>query len=99
MTPVVRDGLRRYDSSGSHAPRGNWRPDALRRVCRGTQSVPPCVPTRSVGTRSQLRGVPTGDTPLALVVQKFGGTSVATADRLIAAARRAIRAHQAGNQV
>src|SRR5436305_13761084 len=36
--------------------------------------------------------------PLALVVQKFGGTSVATADRIMAAARRAIRAHQAGNQ-
>src|SRR5438477_606419 len=37
--------------------------------------------------------------PVALVVQKFGGTSVATADRIKAAARRAIRAHQAGNQV
>jgi aspartate kinase len=36
---------------------------------------------------------------LTLVVQKFGGTSVATAQRLMAAARRAIRAHQAGNQV
>src|SRR5207249_3178838 len=24
---------------------------ALRRVCSGTQSVPPCVPTQSVGTR------------------------------------------------
>src|SRR5436305_4100160 len=36
---------------------------------------------------------------LALVVQKFGGTSVATAERIMAAARRAIRAHQAGNQV
>jgi aspartate kinase len=34
-----------------------------------------------------------------LVVQKFGGTSVATAERLMAAARRAIRAQQAGNQV
>jgi aspartate kinase len=36
---------------------------------------------------------------LALVVQKFGGSSVATAERIMAAARRAIRAHQAGNQV
>src|SRR3989442_7088548 len=36
---------------------------------------------------------------LSLVVQKFGGTSVATAERIIAAARRAIRAQQAGNQV
>jgi aspartate kinase len=34
-----------------------------------------------------------------LVVQKFGGSSVATAERITAAARRAIRARQAGNQV
>jgi aspartate kinase len=32
-------------------------------------------------------------------VQKFGGTSVATAERIMAAARRAIRARQAGHQV
>ena len=36
---------------------------------------------------------------MALVVQKFGGTSVANAERLMAAARKAIRAKQAGNQV
>src|SRR5260370_701557 len=36
---------------------------------------------------------------LSLVVQKFGGTSVATAERIMAAARRAIRAQQAGHQV
>jgi aspartate kinase len=36
---------------------------------------------------------------LPLVVQKFGGSSVATAERIMAAARRAIRAKQAGNQV
>jgi aspartate kinase len=36
---------------------------------------------------------------LPLVVQKFGGTSVATAARIMAAARRAIRARQAGKQV
>jgi aspartate kinase len=36
---------------------------------------------------------------LPLVVQKFGGTSVATAERIMAAARRAIRAKQTGNQV
>jgi aspartate kinase len=34
-----------------------------------------------------------------LLVQKFGGTSVATAERIKAAARRAIRARRAGNQV
>jgi aspartate kinase len=36
---------------------------------------------------------------LRLVVQKFGGTSVANAQRIMAAARRAIRAKQEGNQV
>jgi aspartate kinase len=36
---------------------------------------------------------------LPLVVQKFGGTSVATAERIMAAARRAIRAKQTGSQV
>lgn len=36
---------------------------------------------------------------MPLVVQKFGGSSVATAQRIMAAARRAIRAKQAGNQV
>jgi aspartate kinase len=36
---------------------------------------------------------------VSLVVQKFGGTSVATAERIMAAARRALRSKQAGNQV
>src|SRR5262249_46697484 len=36
---------------------------------------------------------------LSLVVQKFGGSSVATAERIMAAARRAIRAKQQGGQV
>jgi len=36
---------------------------------------------------------------VALVVQKFGGSSVATADKIKAAARRAIRTKKAGNQV
>jgi aspartate kinase len=36
---------------------------------------------------------------LSLVVQKFGGSSVATAERIRNAARRAVRARQAGNQV
>jgi aspartate kinase len=39
------------------------------------------------------------ETNLPLIVQKFGGTSVATAERIMAAARRAIRARKAGNQV
>jgi aspartate kinase len=36
---------------------------------------------------------------LALVVQKFGGSSVANAERIMRAARRAIRAQQDGKQV
>jgi aspartate kinase len=36
---------------------------------------------------------------MPLVVQKFGGTSVANAEKIRVAARRAIRAHQGGNQV
>jgi aspartate kinase len=42
---------------------------------------------------------PEAKSPLALIVQKFGGSSVANAERIMAAARRAIRAKQAGNQV
>lgn len=36
---------------------------------------------------------------MALIVQKFGGTSVADSDKILAAARRAIRAHQRGDRV
>ena len=36
---------------------------------------------------------------MSLIVQKFGGTSVANAEKILAAARRAIRAQQQGNQV
>ena len=36
---------------------------------------------------------------MPVLVQKFGGTSVKNAERIMAAARRAIRAKQAGNQV
>ncbi len=36
---------------------------------------------------------------MAVVVQKFGGSSVANAERIMHAARRAVRAKQAGNQV
>lgn len=36
---------------------------------------------------------------MGLIVQKFGGTSVATSERIMAAARRAIRARQQGHQV
>jgi aspartate kinase len=40
-----------------------------------------------------------GDDTVGLVVQKFGGTSVADAVKIRAAARRAIGAHNAGNRV
>src|SRR5580765_2895781 len=40
-----------------------------------------------------------GVTAVPVLVQKFGGTSVATAERIQAAARRAIKAKHAGNQV
>ena len=36
---------------------------------------------------------------MAILVQKFGGTSVATAEKILAAASRAVRAKRAGNQV
>ena len=36
---------------------------------------------------------------MPMIVQKFGGTSVADSQKILAAARRAIRAHQEGNQV
>jgi aspartate kinase len=36
---------------------------------------------------------------VALLVQKFGGTSVADSDKILAAARRAIQAHHRGDQV
>lgn len=36
---------------------------------------------------------------MPLLVQKFGGTSVADSDKILAAARRAIQAHQRGQQV
>jgi aspartate kinase len=36
---------------------------------------------------------------MSIVVQKFGGSSVANAERIMRAARRAIRAKQAGNRV
>lgn len=36
---------------------------------------------------------------MSLIVQKFGGTSVADTKKILAAARKAIRAQQAGNQV
>jgi aspartate kinase len=36
---------------------------------------------------------------MSLIVQKFGGTSVADTRKILAAARKAIRAHQQGHRV
>ncbi len=36
---------------------------------------------------------------MSLIVQKFGGTSVADSEKILAAARKAVRAHQQGHQV
>ncbi|HBH52030.1 MAG TPA: aspartate kinase [Planctomycetaceae bacterium] len=36
---------------------------------------------------------------MSVIVQKFGGTSVATAEKILAAARRAVAAREAGHQV
>jgi aspartate kinase len=36
---------------------------------------------------------------MPLIVQKFGGTSVADSEKILGAARKAVRAHQDGNQV
>src|SRR5258708_664859 len=44
-------------------------------------------------------GIATRSFAVPVLVQKFGGTSVKNAERIMAAARRAIRAKQAGNQV
>src|SRR5260370_8926888 len=51
----------------------------------------------SIGQATEARN--DGECIVRLVVQKFGGTSVATAERIMAAARRAIRAKTAGHQV
>ncbi len=55
------------------------------------------VPAASiVGTSALLGG---SNLKMALVVQKFGGTSVADCEKILAAARKAIRARQEGNSV
>ena len=36
---------------------------------------------------------------MSIIVQKFGGTSVATAQKILAAAERAVRAKRSGKQV
>src|SRR3990170_3991087 len=56
---------------------------------------------RPLGALGVLGGllVSIGLKAMGIIVQKFGGTSVANADKIQSAARRAIRAQQEGNQV
>ena len=76
--------LRRGRPSGRrHEPPGRSR-------VRSPGGMHACCPGGSLE-----RELPT----LSLLVQKFGGTSVADSDKILAAARRAIRAHQRGEQV
>src|SRR5262245_20813282 len=49
--------------------------------------------------RASVRAYDQEHTELSLIVQKFGGTSVADSDKILAAARRAIQAHNRGDQV
>ena len=51
--------------------------------------------TELVTSLNRVRGIPV----MPLIVQKFGGTSVADSQKILAAARKAIRAQQDGNQV
>ena len=59
----------------------------------------PSVLIRLPSVSSVLDPIANGAMPVPLLVQKFGGTSVADSDKILAAARRAIRAHQRGDQV
>ena len=49
--------------------------------------------------RMEIDGLLSGSSGMSLIVQKFGGTSVADSQKILGAARRAIRARQEGNDV
>jgi aspartate kinase len=55
----------------------------------------PLDPHRTVTVDHRIAGAAI----VSLLVQKFGGTSVADSDKILAAARRAIQAHKRGEQV
>ena len=55
-------------------------------LSRGSPSFYPLAPN------------PSTPSPMPLIVQKFGGTSVADSQKILAAARKAIRAQQQGNR-
>ena len=52
-----------------------------------------------VRRRLEIDGLLSGARAMSLIVQKFGGTSVADSQKILAAARKAIRARQEGNDV
>src|SRR5216110_1720553 len=54
---------------------------------------------RTLPARCPVRPMARELTELSLLVQKFGGTSVADSDKILAAARRATQAHARGEQV
>jgi aspartate kinase len=54
---------------------------------------------RGIENESEHRKLKTDHSPMPLIVQKFGGSSVANPEKILRAARRAIRAQQEGNQV
>lgn len=56
-------------------------------------------PTYSNRPRIGIGSEQTNDQTMALIVQKYGGTSVATPERISAVARRVVETHQQGNQV
>ena len=85
-----------------------WRSDAL--VHRKKLNHQDTKDTKAESSRLDFSSCPSclcgelarldsESTSMSLIVQKFGGTSVANAEKIRAAARRAIRAQQEGNQV
>src|SRR5215472_11264193 len=83
---LPRPGLGGSSRANSGRPAGTPAPLKDHQSTVGRTSVPADL---------RIPGVFT----LPLLVQKFGGTSVADSDKILAAARRAIQAHNRGDQV
>jgi aspartate kinase len=49
--------------------------------------------------RERRSCIASGESPMALVVQKYGGTSVGTTERIVTVARRLIEAHERGDRI
>ena len=103
-----RDQAATYDEPAAAASAlafdGGWQADG---VFSGLRSGERSSPKRTrggltlvlatLGLCSFMRGPV--ENPMPLIVQKFGGTSVADSEKILAAARKAIRAQREGNQV